>query len=85
MDGQPADECDRVLIGAYRGRPRARQREIDLVERAAGSLNDLIFERDALGIIFLELFFRGVNIRKNLHVVGVANLFGCINVDKDGH
>ena len=35
MDGQPADECDRVLIGAYRGRPRARQREIDLVERAA--------------------------------------------------
>ena len=35
MDGQPADERDRVLIGAYRGRPRARQREIDLVERAA--------------------------------------------------
>ena len=31
MDGQPADECDRVLIGAYRGRPRARQREIDLL------------------------------------------------------
>jgi hypothetical protein len=24
-----------VLIGAYRGRPRARQREIDLVERTA--------------------------------------------------
>src|ERR1700687_3660953 len=35
MDGQSADECDRVLIGAYRGRSRARQREIDLVERAA--------------------------------------------------
>src|SRR6266481_6420142 len=35
MQGQPADECDRVLIGAYRGRPRAWQREIDLVERAA--------------------------------------------------
>src|SRR5258705_11984605 len=35
MDGQPADECDRVLIGAYRGRPRARHREIYLVARAA--------------------------------------------------
>ena len=35
MDGQPAHERDRVLIGAYRGRPRARQGQIDLGQRAA--------------------------------------------------
>ena len=32
---QPAHERDRILIGAYRGRPRARQRQINLSERAA--------------------------------------------------
>ena len=32
---QPAQERDRILIGAYRGRPRARQRQINLSERAA--------------------------------------------------
>src|SRR5271169_538240 len=32
---QAAHERDRILIGAYRGRPRARQRQINLSERAA--------------------------------------------------
>src|SRR5437764_4744204 len=35
MGGEPAQQCDRVLVGAYGGRPRARQSEVDLVERAA--------------------------------------------------
>ena len=35
MDRQSADERDRVLVGAYRGRPRARQRQIDLIDRTA--------------------------------------------------
>jgi hypothetical protein len=35
MDREPAHQCDRVLISADGGRPRARQGEIDLAERAA--------------------------------------------------
>ena len=32
---QPAHERDRILVGAYRGRQRARERQINLSERAA--------------------------------------------------
>src|SRR5690349_7728719 len=35
MGGEPAQQRDRVLVGADGGRPRARQSEVDLVERAA--------------------------------------------------
>src|SRR5438874_3816029 len=35
MNCEPAHQRDRVLVGADSGRPRARQREVDLVERAA--------------------------------------------------
>src|SRR5271165_5641471 len=32
---KPAHERDRFLVGAYRGRPRVRQGQIDLIEGAA--------------------------------------------------
>ena len=35
MGREPAQQRDRVLVGADGGRPRARQSEVDLVERAA--------------------------------------------------
>src|SRR6516164_722824 len=35
MSREPAQQRDRVLVGADGGRPRARQSEVDLVERAA--------------------------------------------------
>src|SRR5215469_2872929 len=35
MRGEPAQQRDRVLVGADGGRPRARQSEVDVVERAA--------------------------------------------------
>src|SRR2546423_14174237 len=35
MNCEPAHQRDRVLVGADGGRPRARQSEVDLVERAA--------------------------------------------------
>src|SRR6516162_9261777 len=35
MGREPAQQRDRVLVGADGSRPRARQSEIDLVERAA--------------------------------------------------
>src|SRR6516164_6231721 len=35
MGGEPAQQRDRVLVGADGGRPRARQSEVDLIERAA--------------------------------------------------
>src|SRR5437868_10725861 len=35
MNCEPAHQRDRVLVGADSGRPRARQSEVDLVERAA--------------------------------------------------
>src|SRR5262249_44903404 len=35
MGRKPAQQRDRVLVGADGGRPRARQGELDLVERAA--------------------------------------------------
>src|SRR5262249_60775596 len=35
MGREPAQQRDRVLVGADGSRPRARQSEVDLVERAA--------------------------------------------------
>ena len=35
MGREPAQQRDRVLVGADGGRPRARQGEVDVVERAA--------------------------------------------------
>src|SRR5258708_35804258 len=56
MKGETADERDRVLVGADGGRPRARERQVDLVERAAfpaqrevrGSLVTLDLDDDLL-------------------------------------
>jgi hypothetical protein len=50
----------------------------------SGSLQDLVFERYPFGVIFLEPFFRGVDIRKHFDMVGVADLFACIHVNEDG-
>src|SRR5215468_5281265 len=54
MGREPAQQRDRVLVGADGGRPRARQIEVDLVERAAlpaqremgGSLVAIDLDRD---------------------------------------
>jgi hypothetical protein len=45
----------------------------------------LVFEGYAFGVVFLEPGFRGVGIRENLDMLGVANLLACVDVDKDGH
>jgi hypothetical protein len=42
----------------------------------------LIFERHALGIVFRKPSFRGVSIRKDLDVLGVADLLAGVDVDK---
>jgi hypothetical protein len=40
----------------------------------SGSLHDLIFECHALGIIFLEPCFRGVDVCEHLELLGVTDL-----------
>ena len=42
-----------------------------------------IFKRYALRVVFLEPFVGGVLIGKDLDVVDIAELFGCIDVDPD--
>src|SRR6202011_5617858 len=49
-----------------------------------GSIQDLIFERGPFGVIFLEPFFRGVDVRERLDMFGVADLFACIHVNEHG-
>jgi hypothetical protein len=51
---------------------------------AAGtaSFQNLLFESDAFGIIFLKPFFRGVSGGEDLDVLGVANLLARVDVDK---
>jgi hypothetical protein len=41
------------------------------------SLQDLILECHAFGIIFLEPSFRGVDIYKHFEMLGVADRFAC--------
>jgi hypothetical protein len=48
-----------------------------------GSLQNLILERHALGIVFLQPRFRGVLVRKDLQVILVANLLAGVDVDPD--
>jgi hypothetical protein len=43
-----------------------------MARRAGGSLKNLILERDAFGIVFLEPFFRGVDVREHLDMVSIA-------------
>src|SRR5262245_53723460 len=49
-----------------------------------GSLQNLIFEGDALWVVFLEPFFCGVHIGEDLDVIDVADLLAGVDVDKDG-
>src|SRR5713226_7000966 len=47
------------------------------------SLQNLIFECLAFGVVFLEPGFRGVDICKHLEMLGIADLFACIHVNED--
>jgi Phage integrase, N-terminal SAM-like domain len=50
-----------------------------------GSLQNLIFECNAFGIVFFEPCFRRVGICKDLEMVGIADLFARVDVDQDCH
>jgi hypothetical protein len=51
-----------------------------MVRRPMGSLKDLIFERNALGIVLLEPRFRGVRICKHLEMIGIPDLFAGLSL-----
>jgi hypothetical protein len=42
--------------------------------RPISSLQNLIFERHPIGVVFLEPLFGGVDIREHLEMIGVADL-----------
>ena len=50
-----------------------------------GTLQNLILEGYALRVVLLEPCFRGVGIREDLDVLGVANLLAGVDVDKNSH
>jgi hypothetical protein len=52
--------------------------------RGRASLQDLIFECRAFGIVLLEPFVRGDRIGKHLEMIGVANMVFGIYVNPDG-
>ena len=51
----------------------------------SGSLQNLIFECHAFGIVSLKPFFRGVSGGEDLDVLRIANLLAGVDVDKDGY
>jgi hypothetical protein len=61
------------------GRRRWRERP-----GAAGSIQNLIFERHAFRIVFLKLRFRGVRVCKDLGMIAVANLITGVDVNPNG-
>jgi hypothetical protein len=52
---------------------------------AGGLFHNLIFERYAFRVVFLQPGFRGVLAGKNLKVILVSNLLAGIDVDPDSH
>jgi hypothetical protein len=50
-----------------------------------GSLQNVVFERDALGVVLLELPFGGFLIGEYLDVVNVADFLRCVDVNEHGH
>ena len=53
--------------------------------RRCGSLQNLILERHAFRVVFLELCLRGVRISEHFQVVAVANVLARVDIDPDGH
>ena len=50
-----------------------------------GSPYDLVGERDAFQVVFLQPGFRGVLTREDLEMFGIANVLLGIDVNPDGH
>jgi hypothetical protein len=48
------------------------------------SLQDLILECHAIGVIFLEPSVRSFFVRKNFEMAGVANMMSGIDIDPNG-
>jgi hypothetical protein len=53
--------------------------------RPGHSLQDLIFECHAFGVIFLEPCFRGVDVCEHLEMLRVTDLLARVDVDEDCH
>jgi hypothetical protein len=64
--------------------PRARASRKRSCDQC-GSFENLIFEGNVFGIVFLKPFCRGVGGGEHLEVLGIANLLAGVDVDKDGH
>ena len=66
--------------------PRAFQQRNPLSgSRPGHSLQDLIFECHAFGVIFLEPCFRGVDVCEHLEMLRVTDLLARVDVDEDCH
>src|ERR1700730_13301075 len=54
------------------------------VRRRCGSLQDLILECHAFGVIFLQPCFHGVDVCEHLEMTGVANMMSGIDINPNG-
>jgi hypothetical protein len=70
----PGKNAPAALLESWRG-----------ISGRCGSLQDLIFECHAFGVIFFKPFFRGVYICEHLEMIGIADLFARVDVDQDCH
>jgi hypothetical protein len=62
-----------------------RVREARRFTLAGPIFQNLIFEGHALGVVLLEPLCRSVDRGKDLNVLGVADLFGGVDVDLTGN